>query len=188
MTTPTSRLTITEALAEIKTIGKRLVKKQAFICENIARQDGIKDPLLRDGGSEAKIASERQSYSDLCLRIIKLRNGIDAANSRELVTVKTVANVHELTIADWITWRREVAPLQRQLLEKMQGILKQAREQAKRQGLGIGTSGTALQPTDIVVNIDEGALAASIEEHEEVLGLLDGLLSLKNATTFVDVD
>lgn len=44
-------LTITEALAEIKTVGKRVEKKREFIKAFLARQDGVKDPLEKDGGS-----------------------------------------------------------------------------------------------------------------------------------------
>ena len=53
-------ITITEALAEIKTVGKRVEKKREFIKSFLARQDGIKDPLEKDGGSYQAIARERQ--------------------------------------------------------------------------------------------------------------------------------
>lgn len=38
-------MTITEALAEIKTIGKRLEKKRAAIAGNLARDSRLKDPF-----------------------------------------------------------------------------------------------------------------------------------------------
>jgi hypothetical protein len=40
---------------------------------------------------------------------------------------------------------------------------------------------------DIVVNVDEQKLAEDSERMEEVLGTLDGLLSLKNATVTIEV-
>lgn len=39
---------------------------------------------------------------------------------------------------------------------------------------------------DVVVNISEDELAKESEKLEEMLGALDGQLSLKNATTFAE--
>ena len=51
-------ITITEALAEIKTISKRLEKKRESIFNFVGRQDGIRDPLEKDGGSVEFIIRE----------------------------------------------------------------------------------------------------------------------------------
>lgn len=53
-------ITITEALAEIKTIGKRIDSKKQFVTSHLARQDGVKDPLEKDGGSAELLKRERQ--------------------------------------------------------------------------------------------------------------------------------
>ena len=60
-----SKLTITEALAEIKTIEKRIDKKRQSLQPYIARMDGVKDPLEKSGGSAAFIKAERQAIGDL---------------------------------------------------------------------------------------------------------------------------
>ena len=80
-------ITITEALAEIKTIGKRIASKQAFIGQYLARQDGVRDPLEKDGGSAEVIKRERQAIGDLETRIITLRQGIQHANDETKVSV-----------------------------------------------------------------------------------------------------
>lgn len=38
-------ITITEALAEIKTVAKRIEKKRDFIRAYLSRQEGVRDPL-----------------------------------------------------------------------------------------------------------------------------------------------
>ena len=44
-------MTITEALAEIKTIQKRIDKKREFILHHTYRQHTLRDLLEKDGGS-----------------------------------------------------------------------------------------------------------------------------------------
>ena len=171
-------ITITEALAEIKTIGKRIDKKQEFVFSSLARQEGARDPLEKDGGAEKVLAGERQSINDLQARVVDLRRGIQRANDATLVTVGASSK----SISEWLIWRRDVAPKRKEFLSKMSTGLKNLREQAKRQGSNVVTPGAAQAFTDIVVNIDEGTLAAEIELLEKTLGDLDGQLSLKNAT------
>lgn len=174
--------TITEALAEIKTIGKRIDKKREFIGHFLARQEGVRDPLEKDGGSIFVIQRERQSIYDLGLRVVALRRGIQLANGSTEVTVNGITR----TIADWLTWRRDVAPGDKEFLGKLRGGLNGARENAKRQGVSVvPPGGTAVQPIDILVNVDEASLAREIEQMEDTLGQLDGQLSLKNATVTI---
>lgn len=177
-------ITITEALAEIKTIGKRIEKKREFVNGFLARQDGVRDPLEKDGGSAAVIIAERQSIGDLENRIISLRRGIQRANDENTVSINGTSR----SISEWLTWRRDIAPGQKAWLAGIRASLNQVRENAKRQGAAIisATATTAdSKPTDIVVNIDERRLADEIETIEETLGILDGQLSLKNATVMV---
>lgn len=180
-------ITITEALAEIKTIGKRIQKKREFINGFIARRDGIRDTLEKDGGSAVVIASERQAIGDLENRIIALRRGIQNANDATSVTINGVSR----TISEWLTWRRDVAPGRAGWLNQMRAHINSVRETAKREGASMVSATASLsgesKPTDIVVNIDERQLGAEIEALEDTLGQLDGQLSLKNATVTVDV-
>lgn len=172
-------LTITEALAEIKTIGKRMEAKRAGIMPFVARQDGVRDPMERDGGSAKFITAERQALDDLGKRVIALRRGIQRANDTTAITVGGVSH----TISEWLTWRREIAPGVRAFLVQLRNQLNGIRDQAKRQGVAVGAPGTTAQPADFVININETELASQIESIEEILGTLDGQLSLKNATT-----
>jgi DNA repair exonuclease SbcCD ATPase subunit len=177
-------ITITEALAEIKTISKRLAKKQEFIRGYIARNEGIKDPLEKQGGSAKMIAEERQSITDLEDRVVALRRGIQRANENTTVTINGVSR----SIADWLTWRRDVAPGRRTFLTSLQQTLNSVREQAKKQGSALvqATAVTAeTQPNDIIVNIDELEVSRAAEQLEDTLGTLDGQLSLKNATVVI---
>ncbi len=172
-------LTITEALAEIKTIGKRLEKKREGIMPFLARQDGVRDPLEKDGGSVAHVAAEFQGIADLGKRVITLRAGIQRANDNTSITLGGVSR----TISEWLTWRREIAPGEQAFLAKLRGTINGVRENAKKQGLAAVAPGAASNPADFIINVSEQALAAQIEALEETLGSLDGQLSLKNATT-----
>ena len=178
-------LTITEALAEIKTIGKRIEKKRQFVSEYLFRQDFLKDPLENQGGSKSAIDAERQAISDLESRVVTIRRAIQKANEATTVTLNGTSR----SIADWLVWRREVAPGQQQFLNAIRGKLGAARQQAQQKGIGLRVAGEVAanaQPQDVVVNLDEKALAAEIETLETTLGSLDGQLSLKNATTIID--
>lgn len=177
-------ITITEALAEIKTLGKRIEKKREFINQFLSRQDGVRDPLEKDGGSFKVIQAERQSIADLENRVIELRRGIQQANDTTRVAINGVTR----TISEWLTWRRDVAPGQRAWFANVRGQINNVRENAKRQGVALvqanATTGDT-KPTDLVVNIDELQLAAEAEALEDVFGQLDGQLSLKNATVTI---
>ena len=174
--------TITEALAEIKTIGKRIEKKRAGIMPFLARQDGVKDPHDKDGGSTQFIENERQSIADLSKRVIALRRGIQRANDVTEITVGELT----MTISDWLTWRREVAPGQKAFLGQLAAQVAGARQQAQKMGAQVAAAGAATQPQDFIININEKELAAQIDTLEEILGTLDGQLSLKNATVMID--
>ncbi len=175
-------MTITEGLAEIKTIGKRIDKKIQFIGQYLARTEGVKDPLAKDGGSQAVIASERQAINDLWNRIVAIRLAIADANRN------TSATVYGFTrpISEWLVWRREVAPRKQTFLGSLRTGIEQARAEAKRRGTAIATSDTG-NPNDVVVSIDERELLKDVESIEAVLGELDGRLSLHNATATINV-
>lgn len=172
-------LTITEALAEIKTVQKRIEKKREFVFQYIGRQDGVKDPLEKDGGSYQAIVRERQAMTDLEARIVALRRGIQMANEATSISINGVTR----TIADWLVWRRDVAPELKNFLGRVRSSLNDLRAKARQQGANfVAPGGVADKPIDFIVNINEQELAREIEALEETLGQLDGQLSLKNAT------
>src|SRR5437762_2223860 len=99
-------ITITEALAELKTLQKRIEKKREFVVTFLARQDGLKDPLGNDGGSFVALGRELQAIHDLDARRVLIRTNIQKINQSTPITVENVTR----TIAEWLTWRKEVAP------------------------------------------------------------------------------
>lgn len=175
--------TITEALAELKTIGKRIAKKRQFVGDYLVRQEQLKDPLEKDGGSPAAIQRALQAIADLEERQVDIRRAVASANSETKVTIKGVTR----TIADWLVWRREVAPQRQGFLNQLRTSIQGVRDEARRKGLMTVAAEAAAKPGDVIVNIEEGRLAEQAEELEEILGRLDGELSLKNATTTVEV-
>jgi hypothetical protein len=176
-------MTITEALAEIKTVQKRINKKQEFIQAYLLRQEQFKDPLEGDGGCRVVVGKERQAIADLEQRIVDLRLAINAANEETVLSVNGV----EKSIAEWIVWRREVAPGAQNFLRKLNATIQSARQEAMRRGVTVVQDEGAAGSEDVIVNVDESTLATEIEGMEEVLGILDGQLSLKNATTAISV-
>jgi hypothetical protein len=179
-----SKLTITEALAEITTIGKRIDKKQEWIGQNLIRQDRLRDPLEKQGGTAAIITQELQAIADLQARLIMLRRAIQQANEATDVTINGVTR----TIADWLVWRREIAPQLKGMLSRFASTVQDWRKQAAQKGLSvITTQDVAQSPNDLIINLNERWLAEQIDQHEQVLGALDGQLSLKNATVVIEI-
>jgi len=177
------KLTITEALAEIKTIGKRLEAKRAFIKQNLGRPDGMRDPLERDGGSVSAIQRELQAVGDLNKRLIALRIGIMRGNDATEATVNGVSR----TVAQWLTWKRDVAPGESKHWAEVASIIKSARGQARGRGANLVQPGGAATFQDVIINLDEGFVAKQVEALETTLGELDGKLSLINATTLIEI-
>lgn len=177
-------ITITEGLASIKTLSKRVQKKREAIAQVLARQEAFRDPMEKDGGSVEYIKRERQAMGDLEVQLVDLRRRIAEANAKTNVNVGGTTR----SIADWLTWRREVAPGHQQFLSHLRRVIDNARREAQQKGLNVVSAtavvgGGEVKPTDIVVNVSEVELAKEIEALEETLGTLDGVLSLKNATT-----
>lgn len=177
-------MTITEALAEIKTILKRIQSKREFIENYQLRLDSLKDPLEKDGGSAKAVAEAEQAVVDLEKRIVSLRIGIQKANEDNVISIETV----EMPIADWLIWRREIAPGRERFLSQLTARLSAARQSIQGKNYQWGNDKSATEkPADIVVNIDEGKLNKDKEQMKNILGQLDGQLSLKNATIMLSV-
>ena len=178
-----SKLTITEALAEIKTIEKRVRKKRDFVLSYLYRQEALKDPLIKEGGSSQAISSVLQAISDLEERKVAIRCAIAKINAKTTVTVQSITK----SMADWLVWRREVAPEASKFLAQLRGQINSIRSEAQKKGYVTVAAGAEARPGDVIVNLDEMKLSQDIENLEVVLGTLDGALSLKNATTFVEL-
>lgn len=126
------------------------------------------------------IQRETQAIGDLLDRTIQIRKAIQVANQANVIKVKDTSR----SIADWLCWRREVAPGMKQHLEAVQKILNDLRQKAQQKGWTVNA--IEPKPQDLIVNVNEAALASELETMEEILGLLDGQLSLKNATIVVE--
>ena len=176
-------LTITEALAELKTLDKRIEKKIGSISSFVMRQDAFKDPLEKQGGSVNFIIAERQAISDLQDNAVSIRAAIQAINSATRVAAGGV----ERSITEWLIWRRDVAPKQQAFLASIRKGIDDVRKKALQQGQQMVAAGSETKSTDIIVNVDEKKLAEETEQLENTLGVLDGLLSLKNATVTITV-
>lgn len=185
-----SKLTITEALQEIKTIGARLQKKRQSVAQYLARDARVRDPLERDGGSEKFITQERQALGDLEKRIIAIRAAIQRSNLDSSLTVGSKS----LKVAEWLTWRREVSANEKQFLAQMVNSIAGIRQEIQKKGGRVVAAAVAVaesmgqnDPPHVVVNVNERELIREQEEMEEILGTLDGKLSLFNATTIIEV-
>jgi hypothetical protein len=179
-----AKLTITEALAEKKTLIKRIETKSLFLLNYIFRRESMKDPLEKDGGSAKVVAQERQGIRDMEERIVDINIAIQLANTNTQLTVGKVSR----SIAEWLVWRREVSEQAKTRLQSIAQVITRARMEAQRTG-GNVVSSDSKEPkqNDMVVNVSETELAKEIEEFETILGELDGKLSLTNATTFVGI-
>jgi hypothetical protein len=178
-------ITITEALAELNTIKKRLAKKRESVVAFLTRSEGLKDPLEKQGGSPEFIRRELQAIVDLETRHRAIRIAIQRRNQETLVRI----NDREMTVAEWLTYRKEQSVDAQRFLSNIRQTIDKVRSEATRKGNQVVTVGSAadLKPTDVIVNIDEAALSKQIEALEDVLGQLDGRLSLINATTTIEV-
>lgn len=177
-------MTITDGLADLKTMEKRIAKKRESILMYLVRQDGIKDPLEKDGGSTEFIRRERQAMADLEKRHVDIRVAIQKTNQATSITIDGEGK----TIAEWLTWRKEVAPGAQAFLAKLRLGLVQQKTTATTKGWGVAQPGVDNSALALVINIDELELAKELEHFETVLGTLDGKLSLLNATTTIGID
>lgn len=179
-----NQLTITEGLAELNTISKRIEKKREFISSYLVRQSRFKDPLEKQGGSSEAIQKELQAIADLEDRHLRIRLAIQKANLQTEVTVEGITK----SLSEWLVWRKELANAQLQSLRSLLSKVHAERVTAVRAGATAVQAGNeASNPQDIIVNVDEGNLSKQYEQIETILGTLDGQLSLKNATVYIEV-
>jgi hypothetical protein len=181
-------LTITEALSEIKTVLSRLEKKRAAFAPYLVRDSRARDPFESSGGSAAHIRSERQAVRDLEERVIKIRTAIQKANLDSTLVVCDKSR----TVAEWLTWRREISKNQGGFLDHLLKGIRDVRSEIQRKGgkvtavasAEVNLSADALP--EAVICIDEKELIAEQDNIQRVLGSLDGKLSLFNATKVIE--
>jgi hypothetical protein len=173
-------LTVAEALAEVATIGRRLEQKHCLIATYLLREQQYRDPLRGEGGSAAVLARELASVRALHERMVLLRRLIQNAYERTTITFGEQTR----SLADWLTWKREVSARRAGFLRKLSARITRARGEAARQGRERAAGD---KPADVIVHLNETELAEDQESLEELLGYLEGQLALKNATLTIAV-
>jgi len=187
-------MTITEALAEIKTIGKRLEKKRQAVIDNLGRDSRLKDPLADGNGmtSVKFVSTERQAISDLEKRVVAIRTAIQASN----LTTRCKVGEQDMPVQDWLNFRREISVGRQHFLMQLNQSIKNLRAQTQAKGGKVTFAGVAQQtnvttgdqqPVEVLLNLNERELLTEQEQLEQTLGELDGKLSLLNATTVIEV-
>jgi len=177
-------MTITEGLAELKTIGKRIEKKRAAIQTYLVRPAVVKDPLAAQGGSAAYVKQEMQSIYDLLTRFATIRHAVQSKNLGTQLTIEGLTR----TVQGWLNWRKEIAPIYTKHLQQIRANIDAVRNQTHRQqGRVLKEDAQDANQTDVLINLDEVVLNQDLERIETILGTLDGKLSLLNATTTIEV-
>lgn len=187
-----AQITITEALAEYTTIQKRIAKKEETVIRFLFRQEKLKDPLgSEENGTAGYLKREMQSIDDLRERLILIRREINKKNLETNIEIKGRTR----SMADWITWKDKIVKAHGQgyighgqFLANIQATIDSIRKQAQQKNVRVvASSDQAEVPDDVIINIDQIKLTKDREEIEEILGILDGQLSLKNATVTIDL-
>jgi hypothetical protein len=176
-------MTLTEAFAEIEAINRHLTLQHAFLLALAVRPANLRDSLASTGGSAAMVAQEMQSLKALEDHRLAVRRAVRAVAQSATITIGEQTR----TIADWLEWRRKVAPGRRSLLRSMRESIQSARKQAQDWNYAQPEGNVSVRPIDIVVNVHEPDWARQSEFLEEALGSLDGQLSLKSATLTIDI-
>lgn len=177
------KITITEALSELNLIKKKIDKKKEMILANLAKVKHVPDPYQKQGGGAQVNLNELQAIKDLHQRLMRIRGAISLANLTNKITI----NGHELSIHDWLTWKREVAPLkQKFFLDLCQKTKQNMDHWAKNPQVFKDEEGKT-HLAEYESNIDYAEVMKETEHLGDCLEKLDGQLSLKNALIVVDI-
>jgi hypothetical protein len=179
-----TQITITEALAETKLIKNKIAKKKEYIGQNLGRLDNSPDLLESLGGSEKAMAAELQAISDLRTRLVTIRTAIQKANLENCITVKNKT----MTIAEWISWKREVLIEQLPYVQEMQNGIRNFRHQNETNPRCIKDEKTGeVKVLKLLMHVNAVEIMKEAELLGEIRDTLDGQLSLKNATITVTI-
>ncbi len=180
----TPQLTITEALAEVSLVQKKIVKKRTTVNGTLTVYEHQDDPYQKDGGIEKAIAAEVQSINDLEKRLLNIRTGIAKANMETKITIGKTTR----TIFDWLTWRREVAEKHKEFSQGIYSQTKRAIDQNAQRPAVFKDTNDEQQLAKVKAVLPYTDYLKDAEDVEDTLEKLDGLLSLKNATTTITLN
>lgn len=174
-------ITITEALAEIKLLDKKIENKITKVLNHLYRLETQLDPL---GDSKKALEEELQSITDLRRRWTGLRGGIATANLANKITIEG----EERTIFEWLTWKREIATREIHMHQQIHQLAKKKMDELNARPALYKTAADAEVKVDkLVLNVDYAHHIKKAEELQTKLDKLDGQLSLKNATISFEV-
>ncbi len=181
------KVSITEALAEAnngKLIDKKIASETQFVQQFIFRQEAVLDRLTKDGGEEKVVSAKMQSINDLFERKISILSSIKRANAENAITIHGTSR----TIEEWLIIKQYVANPRMQYIRSLIQKIDEARNLAQRNGGQITDSKSAAQfSANVIVNVDETKLRDELTKLQETMDILDGQLSLKNATIKIEV-
>lgn len=178
------KMTITEALAEIKLILKKIDKLQKVVNSNLFRYEHSKDPFESDGGSRMFAEASLQSIKNLYQRLSKIRAAITKANLENSLTIgDTTLSLHE-----WLTYKREIAkPTIAYYLELQNSLKQKMDEHDKRPQVYKDEATGKIEIAKLHASLDYAKIVAENQKLSDIEQTLDGKLSLKNATIVIEV-
>lgn len=178
------QMTITEALAEVRLIEKKIEKGKQMVGQHVARFDHVIDPFEEQGGSRMVVTRELQSLHDLGERRVKIREALSEANLKTMLAIGTTTR----SITGWLAWKREVAESEQRVMVQLVSQAQQHIERAQsKPTVYKEKDGEEPKLAKLILNVDISDLNAKAMAIEEILGVLDGKLSLLNATTVINV-
>jgi hypothetical protein len=181
-----TKMTITEALAEIKLIHSKLEKKRTRILENLIFIKNKADPLESEGGTLNFMHSEVQSIAALEENICAYRAAIMSANL--LHTAEILGKTK--SIYEWLVWKREVVDKMKIFYQTIYMKTKEKVDHAKLTPYVINKLDVNTPPelADVVPSLNYMEFSKKHEHICDILSKLDGILSLKNATIVIEVN
>lgn len=180
------KITITEALAEAnneKLIDRKVNSEIETVLNFLWRPQALADRLSEQGGEVKNVRQKMQSITDLLERKLTILTAVKRANSSNSIVLAGV----ERTIEEWLIWRQYIAPKRKQYLERLIRKIDEGRQTAMKQGGAIVEDKNSAFSPNVIINVDEIALRDELTKIQETLDMLDGQLSLKNATITITV-
>lgn len=184
---------VTQGLAECKTLLARIAAKEKGIQSYLARQAIVIDPHAGEThneltGSAAFVAKELQSVHDMRIRYVDIRSAVHKQNDLTWINLTLPGGTRiSKTVTGWLSWRKDLSAGEIQSLKTYRTLCDQARRESTRRDGKVVTQGQgAPSENDIVFHIDETWLAQKLDDLEYILGTLDGELSQVNATTNIE--
>lgn len=172
-------MNIATAFAEIRLANKKIEAKRDFIMRNLFLDDRLKDPFIKDGTTQqAEVDSALQSISDLKEYILRLNTAIARTNANNSLKVEGV----ERTVAEWLTWRNRILPVEREMVMNIASMLERTTRDNRDYGRSVQTP-----PPNLTYMIGEAWVSKERDRLDTIDESLDGMLSVFNAVTEIQL-